>query len=74
MYFLNSSSGIIWEYRKSSGSRWRSLNPTEVNLIEEGYQQYIRELQVDKEAPYRVMLAPKLEVIFLFWKHKGFLF
>ncbi|XP_033213445.1 vacuolar protein sorting-associated protein 13 isoform X2 [Belonocnema kinseyi] len=65
LYMCIASSGIIWENRKSAGSRWRALNTCEVNLIEEGYQRYMRELQIDKEAPYRVMLEPKLEVDYL---------
>jgi len=58
-----SSSGIIWETRKSLGGRWRALNAKEVNAIEEGYQRYIRELQIGKsDADYRIMLEPKLMV------------
>ena len=56
------SSGIIWETRKSNGNRWRALNIREVGVIEEGYQKYIRELQIDREPPFRIMLEPKLEV------------
>lgn len=57
------SSGIIWEIRKSSNHRWRSLTTREVNLIEEGYQKYMRELQVGKDPMQKVILEPKLEVI-----------
>lgn len=42
--------------------RWRALNTKEVNVIEEGYQHYLKELQICKEADYRVMLEPKLTV------------
>lgn len=65
LYMCIASSGIIWETRKSIGNRWRALNAREVNIIEEGYQKYMRELQVEKETPYRLMLEPKLEVDFL---------
>ncbi|KAJ8665252.1 hypothetical protein QAD02_006914 [Eretmocerus hayati] len=65
LYMCIASSGIIWETRKTMTGRWRSLNNHEVNLIEEGYQKYTRELQVDKETAYRVALEPKLEVDFL---------
>ncbi|KAK2581118.1 hypothetical protein KPH14_007937 [Odynerus spinipes] len=65
LYMCIASSGIIWETRKSIGNRWRSLNTREVNIIEEGYQKYMRELQIEKDPPYRVMLEPKLEVDYL---------
>lgn len=57
------SSGIIWEIRKSINHRWRSLSTREVNLIEEGYQKYMRELQIGKDPMQKVILEPKLEVI-----------
>lgn len=56
------SSGIIWETCKSNGNRWRGLNSREINIIEEGYQKYIRELQIEKDPSHRVLLEPKLEV------------
>ncbi|KAI4489144.1 hypothetical protein M0804_004642 [Polistes exclamans] len=65
LYMCIASSGIIWETCKSIGSRWRFLNAREVNIIEEGYQKYIRELQIEKDPPYRVLLEPKLEVDYL---------
>ncbi|XP_039312283.1 vacuolar protein sorting-associated protein 13 isoform X2 [Solenopsis invicta] len=65
LYMCVASSGIIWETRKSLGSRWRALNAKEVNAIEEGYQRYIRELQINKEADYRIMLEPKLMVDYM---------
>ncbi|XP_051160676.1 intermembrane lipid transfer protein Vps13 isoform X3 [Leptopilina boulardi] len=65
LYMCIASSGIIWENRKTVGGRWRALDSREVGLIEEGYQRYIKEVQVDKEAHYRVMLEPKLEVDYL---------
>ncbi|KMQ93840.1 vacuolar protein sorting-associated protein 13a, partial [Lasius niger] len=65
LYMCIASSGIIWETRKSSGGRWRALNAKEVNAIEEGYQRYIKELQIGKDADYRVMLEPKLMVDYL---------
>ncbi|XP_012058655.1 PREDICTED: vacuolar protein sorting-associated protein 13C [Atta cephalotes] len=66
LYMCIASSGIIWETRKSIGSRWRALSVKEVNAIEEGYQRYIRELQIGKmDADYRIMLDPKLMVDYL---------
>ncbi|KAI4501433.1 hypothetical protein M0802_003310 [Mischocyttarus mexicanus] len=65
LYMCIASSGIIWETCKSIRSRWRFLNAREVNIIEEGYQKYIRELQIEKDPPYRVLLEPKLEVDYL---------
>ncbi|XP_026827312.1 vacuolar protein sorting-associated protein 13 isoform X2 [Ooceraea biroi] len=65
LYMCIASSGIIWETRKSLGGRWRALNAKEVNAIEEGYQRYIKELQIGKDADYRVMLEPKLMVDYL---------
>ncbi|XP_011630655.2 LOW QUALITY PROTEIN: vacuolar protein sorting-associated protein 13 [Pogonomyrmex barbatus] len=65
LYMCIASSGIIWETRKSPGSRWRALNAKEVNAIEEGYQRYMKELQVNKEVDYRVMLEPKLMVDYM---------
>ncbi|XP_072763012.1 intermembrane lipid transfer protein Vps13 isoform X2 [Anoplolepis gracilipes] len=65
LYMCIASSGIIWETRKSLGGRWRALNAKEVNAIEEGYQRYIKELQISKDADYRVMLEPKLMVDYL---------
>ncbi|XP_012537324.1 vacuolar protein sorting-associated protein 13 isoform X2 [Monomorium pharaonis] len=65
LYMCIASSGIIWETRKSLGGRWRALNAKEVNTIEEGYQRYIRELQIGKDADYRMMLEPKLMVDYL---------
>ncbi|KAL7290198.1 hypothetical protein TKK_0015907 [Trichogramma kaykai] len=65
LYMCIASSGIIWETRKSMNGRWRALNNREVGMIEEGYQRYMRELQVDKETFYRVSLEPKLEVDYM---------
>ncbi|KAL0119958.1 hypothetical protein PUN28_007968 [Cardiocondyla obscurior] len=65
LYMCIASSGIIWETRKCLGGRWRALNAKEVNAIEEGYQRYIRELQIGKDADYRMMLEPKLMVDYL---------
>ncbi|XP_047359321.1 vacuolar protein sorting-associated protein 13 isoform X2 [Vespa velutina] len=65
LYMCIASSGIIWETCKSTGSRWRGLNAREINIIEEGYQKYIRELQIEKDPSYRVLLEPKLEVDYL---------
>ncbi|XP_018308960.1 vacuolar protein sorting-associated protein 13A isoform X2 [Mycetomoellerius zeteki] len=66
LYMCIASSGIIWETRKSIGGRWRALSAKEVNAIEEGYQRYIRELQIGKmDADYRIMLDPKLMVDYL---------
>ncbi|XP_011874480.1 PREDICTED: vacuolar protein sorting-associated protein 13C isoform X2 [Vollenhovia emeryi] len=65
LYMCIASSGIIWETCKSLGGRWRALNAKEVYAIEEGYQRYIRELQIGKDADYRMMLEPKLMVDYL---------
>nr|XP_012230348.1 PREDICTED: vacuolar protein sorting-associated protein 13C isoform X2 [Linepithema humile] len=65
LYMCIASSGIIWETRKSLGGRWRALNAKEVNAIEEGYQRYLKELQIGKDADYRIMLEPKLMVDYL---------
>ncbi|XP_023247319.1 vacuolar protein sorting-associated protein 13 [Copidosoma floridanum] len=65
LYICIASSGIIWETRKLSAGRWRALSNREVCLIEAGYQKYLRELQVDKETPYRVALEPKFEIDYL---------
>ncbi|XP_018341629.1 PREDICTED: vacuolar protein sorting-associated protein 13C isoform X1 [Trachymyrmex septentrionalis] len=66
LYMCIASSGIIWETRKSIGGRWRALSAKEVNAIEEGYQRYIKELQIGKmDADYRIMLDPKLMVDYL---------
>ncbi|CAG5075993.1 Similar to Vps13: Vacuolar protein sorting-associated protein 13 (Drosophila melanogaster) [Cotesia congregata] len=64
LYLRIASSGIIWETRKTIGSRWKPLTSTEVLVIEEGYQKYLREVQLGTEPPYRVMLEPKLMVDF----------
>ncbi|XP_043267936.1 vacuolar protein sorting-associated protein 13 isoform X2 [Venturia canescens] len=77
LYMCIASSGIIWEIRKSNGSRWRPLTTREVCLIEEAHQKYVKELQVGREPAYRVMLEPKLEVDFAELKmlrpHRGYL-
>ncbi|XP_077266001.1 vacuolar protein sorting 13C isoform X2 [Temnothorax americanus] len=65
LYMSITSSGIIWETRKSLGGRWRALNIKEVNAIEEGYQRYIRDVQIGRDADYRAMLDPKLMVDYL---------
>ncbi|XP_053594598.1 intermembrane lipid transfer protein Vps13 isoform X2 [Microplitis demolitor] len=64
LYLRIASSGIIWETRKTIGSRWKPLTASEVLVIEEGYQKYMREVQVGSDPPYRVMLEPKLLVDF----------
>ncbi|XP_015584675.1 vacuolar protein sorting-associated protein 13 isoform X2 [Cephus cinctus] len=63
LYMCIASSGIIWEARK--GNRWRALNTREVDLIEEGYQRYMREIQIAKDPTYRIILEPKLEIDYL---------
>ncbi|XP_015115234.1 vacuolar protein sorting-associated protein 13 isoform X2 [Diachasma alloeum] len=62
LYMCIADSGIIWETRKSSGGRWKPLSTQEVLAIEEGYQKYLREVQVRSDTPPRVMLDPKLMV------------
>lgn len=53
----------MWETRKSVNHRWRNLDTREVMVIEEGYQKYIRELQMDRSPIQKVILEPKLEVM-----------
>ncbi|XP_023289292.1 vacuolar protein sorting-associated protein 13 isoform X2 [Orussus abietinus] len=65
LYMSIASSGIIWETRKNVGNPWRALSAREVNLIEEGYQKYMCEVQVGNEPGFRVMLEPKLVVNYL---------
>ncbi|XP_046738037.1 vacuolar protein sorting-associated protein 13 isoform X1 [Diprion similis] len=65
LYMCIASSGVIWETRKSLGSQWRALSTKDVIAIEDGYQNYLRELQIGRDPPYRVMLEPKLEVDYL---------
>ncbi|XP_020707369.2 intermembrane lipid transfer protein Vps13 isoform X2 [Athalia rosae] len=65
LYMCIASSGVIWESQKSRGSRWRAFNTKDVITIEDGYQKYIRELQIGRDPPYKVMLEPKLEVDYL---------
>ncbi|XP_053986716.1 intermembrane lipid transfer protein Vps13 isoform X2 [Hylaeus volcanicus] len=65
LYMCIASSGIIWETSKSPSHRWRGISIREVNIIEEGYQNYIREVQIGKNLSHRVMLEPKLEVDYL---------
>lgn len=62
LYMCIASSGIIWETRKTVGSRWRALNNTEIISIEDGYQKYMRQIQIGNEPNYRVLLNPKLIV------------
>ncbi|XP_034937793.1 vacuolar protein sorting-associated protein 13 isoform X2 [Chelonus insularis] len=64
LYLCIASSGIIWETRKTIGSRWKPLVDREVALIEDGYQRYIKEAQVGNDPPYRIMLDQKLLVDF----------
>ncbi|KAK9299460.1 hypothetical protein QLX08_007488 [Tetragonisca angustula] len=65
LYLCIASSGIIWETRKSVSHRWRGLSTREVNVIEEGYQKYMRELQIGKDPVQKAVLEPKLEVDYL---------
>ncbi|XP_043520214.1 vacuolar protein sorting-associated protein 13 isoform X3 [Frieseomelitta varia] len=65
LYLCIASSGIIWETRKSASHRWRGLSTREVNVIEEGYQKYMRELQIGKDPIQKAVLEPKLEVDYL---------
>lgn len=46
--------------------RWRALSTREVVLIEDGYQRYMREIQIRKEVPQKMILEPKLEVTKMF--------
>nr|XP_012140992.1 PREDICTED: vacuolar protein sorting-associated protein 13C isoform X2 [Megachile rotundata] len=62
LYMCIASSGVIWESRKSVKHLWRGLSAREVNLIEEGYQNYMLELQIGKDPAQKVMLEPKLEI------------
>ncbi|XP_076380466.1 vacuolar protein sorting 13C isoform X3 [Megalopta genalis] len=65
LYMCIASSGIIWETSKSAAHRWRGLNTNEVNIIEEGYQKYIRELQIGKDPSQKLILEPKLEIDYM---------
>ncbi|XP_076249315.1 vacuolar protein sorting 13C isoform X2 [Calliopsis andreniformis] len=65
LYMCIASSGIIWETCKFTSHRWRGISTREVNVIEEGYQKYMREIQIGKEPPQKIMLDPKLEVDYL---------
>jgi len=65
LYMCIASSGVIWESRKSPGGRWRPLEIKMADVIEEGYQCYIKELEANKDANYRVMLEPKLMVDYM---------
>ncbi|XP_076625592.1 vacuolar protein sorting 13C isoform X3 [Colletes latitarsis] len=65
LYMCIASSDIIWETSKSAAHRWRGISTKDVILIEEGYQRYMREFQIGKDPPHKVMLEPKLEVDYL---------
>ncbi|XP_076294775.1 vacuolar protein sorting 13C isoform X2 [Lasioglossum baleicum] len=65
LYMCIASSGIIWETSKTTAQRWRGLSAHEVNTIEEGYQKYIRELQIGRDPSQKVILEPKLEVDYM---------
>ncbi|XP_017891074.1 vacuolar protein sorting-associated protein 13 isoform X2 [Ceratina calcarata] len=65
LYLCIASSGIIWESRKSCTHRWRGLSTKDVELIEEGYQKYMRESQIGKDPDAKVMLEPRLEVDYI---------
>ncbi|XP_076225482.1 vacuolar protein sorting 13C isoform X3 [Nomia melanderi] len=65
LYMCVASSGIIWEASKSAAHRWRGLSANEVNVIEEGYQKYLRELQIGRDPSQKVMLEPKLEIDYM---------
>ncbi|OAD52957.1 Vacuolar protein sorting-associated protein 13A, partial [Eufriesea mexicana] len=65
LYLCIASSEIIWETRKSITHRWRGLSTREVNVIEKGYQKYMRELQIGKDPTQKILLEPKLEIDYL---------
>jgi len=65
LYMCIASSGVIWETRKSLGGRWQPLEIKIADAIEEGYQRYIKELQADEIANYRILLEPKLMVDYM---------
>ncbi|XP_076183155.1 vacuolar protein sorting 13C isoform X2 [Ptiloglossa arizonensis] len=65
LYMCIASSDIIWETSKSVAHRWRGINTREMNIIEEGYQNYMIELQIGKDPPQKILLEPKLEVDYL---------
>jgi len=65
LYVSIASSGVTWETRKFLGGRWRALNKQNIDAIEEGYQNYIKELQAGEDANYRVMLRPELIVDYI---------
>ncbi|XP_076681161.1 vacuolar protein sorting 13C isoform X2 [Andrena cerasifolii] len=62
LYMCIASSGIIWETCKTMSHRWRALSTREVVLIEDGYQRYMREIQIGREVPQKMILEPKLEI------------
>lgn len=66
LYLGITSSGVIWESRKSGNKRYKQVSTRDNCAIEEAYMQYQQELHVGSasEISSRVTIHPNLEVDF----------
>nr|CAD7395131.1 unnamed protein product [Timema poppensis] len=65
LYIGVASSGVIWETRKTNSKRFKPLSVKDCQLIEEAYQRYTSELQMNKQSSGRVVIEDSLEVDFV---------
>nr|CAD7454577.1 unnamed protein product [Timema tahoe] len=65
LYIGVASSGVIWETRKTNSKRFKPLSVKDCQLIEEAYQRYTSELQMNKQASGQVVIEDSLEVDFV---------
>lgn len=63
--FLLFSSGVIWETKKLSGSRYKPMTPKECELIETAFIRYTRKLAIGENEPNVLIKDLNIEVFLI---------
>jgi len=63
-FFFFLSSGVIWETKKLSGSRYKPMTQKECDLIEVAYIRYTRMLAIGESEPIVTIKELNIEVFY----------
>ncbi|VVC40207.1 Hypothetical protein CINCED_3A023147 [Cinara cedri] len=64
MYLRIGSSGVIWETKKLSGSRYKPMTPRECELVEAAFIRYTRKLAIGENEPNVLIKELNIEINF----------